>query len=71
MNDSRKHALLLSEYSAVQVFYWLGYCCISTYAAVFLQNRGYTNTQLGTITALGNIGGFLLAPALASVIDRS
>lgn len=71
MNDSKKHALLLSEYSAVQIFYWMGYCCISTYAAVFLQSRGYTNTQLGTITACGNIGGFLLAPFLASVIDRS
>lgn len=71
MNDSKKHALLLSEYSAVQVFYWMGYCCISSYAAVFLQNRGYTNTDLGMIIAIGNIGGFFLAPLLASFIDGS
>jgi PPP family 3-phenylpropionic acid transporter len=41
-----------------------------SYAAVYLQARGYSNTQLGRILALGYILGFLLPQLLANLIDR-
>lgn len=71
MSDIKRSRLPQIEYSAVQSLYWVGFCCINCFAASFLQNRGYSNTVLGLILALGNAGGFFIAPALASVIDRS
>ena len=58
-------------YYVIQGSYWMSICVASNYAAFYLQSRGYTNSQLGLILALGNIAGFLLSPALASLIDRS
>ena len=58
-------------YYAVQGSYWMSVCIANSYAAVFLQYRGYSNTALGLVLAIGNIAGFLLAPNLASLVDRS
>ena len=58
------------EYAFVQGFYWMGFCVCMSFAAVFLQGRGYSNSSLGLIIALGNVLGFVLAPSLASVVDR-
>jgi len=71
MNEIKKRKLLIAEYSAVHVFYWCCCCFISTYAAFYLQAKGFSNTQLGLLLALANLGGFFLAPMLASVVDRS
>lgn len=59
------------EYALVQGFYWISFCGIITYAAVFLQDRGYSNLQLGQILAIGHILGLLLPQLLAGWIDRS
>lgn len=69
LKNARRSLVIL--YCIVQAVYWTGYCCIGTYAAVYLHAHDYTNAQLGLILALGNIGGFFLAPVLASIIDRS
>lgn len=58
-------------YYIVQGSYWMSICVASSYAAFYLQSRGYSNFQLGLILAIGNIAGFLLSPNLASVVDRS
>ena len=58
-------------YYALQGAYWMSRCVSNSYAAIFLQNRGYSNTALGLILSVGNIAGFLLAPVLASLVDRS
>ncbi|MCR5090784.1 MAG: MFS transporter [Oscillospiraceae bacterium] len=59
------------EYALVQGFYWIGFCGIISYASVYLQARGFSNTQLGQILAVGYILGFLLPQLLAGWIDRS
>ena len=71
MKETKNKRSLFAGYSAVQALYWAGACCVGGYAAVYLQSHGYTNSRLGLILALGNIGGFFLAPLLAGVIDRS
>lgn len=58
-------------YYIIQGSYWMSICVSSSYAAFYLQSRGYSNSQLGIILALGNIAGFVLSPNLAAVIDRS
>lgn len=58
------------EYALIQGLYWASFCGIVSYAAVYLQARGYNNTQLGRILALGYILGFLFPQLLANLIDR-
>ena len=58
-------------YYILQGCYWMSICVSNSYAAFYLQSRGYSNSQLGLILALGNIAGFILSPNLASVVDRS
>lgn len=68
MTSARK---LNIEYALLQGFYWMGYCTCVSYAAVFLQYRGYSNTVLGLVIALGSCGGLLLSPVTADIVDRS
>ena len=68
-----KHRLLRIvniEYALIQGLYWIGFCGIVSYAAVYLQASGYSNTQLGRILAAGYILGFLFPQMLANLIDR-
>ena len=39
-------------------------------AAVFLQARGYSNSQLGLVMAVGNAAAFVLSLALGGIVDR-
>ncbi len=59
------------EYAMVQALYWMGYCGAFTFAAPFLQYRGYSNAYLGLVLAWGCILGFLIPQRLAAWIDRS
>ena len=57
--------------AAVQGGFWMSFCVAVSFAAVYLQGLGYTNTQLGAILAAGNLLGALLGPLCSSLIDRS
>ena len=68
----RKRSTSLNiEYSLVQAFFWMGFCVCSAYAAVFLQGRGYSNSELGLVISLGSIAAFIISPSLAAKLDRS
>ncbi len=72
MSDSHRQLRVINlEYAFIQGFYWISFCGIVSYAAVYLQDRGYSNTQLGQILAVGYILGFLIPQLLANLIDRS
>lgn len=66
-----KDRLFNTEYCVFQAFFWMSFCTVVGYASLFLQRRGYTSTETGTIMALGLVLSFLLQPTLASVADRS
>ena len=51
--------------------FWMAFCVVTAYAAVYLQGVGCTNGELGLILALGNVGGALLSPVLGARIDRN
>lgn len=68
---TQRQGSLNLQYAAVQGFYWMGICVCISFAAVFLQHRGYSNSALGFVMACGNIAGFLLSPVLAALVDRS
>lgn len=69
--STQKLRLVNIEYSAMQAFYWASFCSIISFAAVYLQARGYSNTTLGQVLAVGYVLGFLLPQVLAGWIDRS
>lgn len=62
---------LTAAYAAVQAVFWMSVCASVSFAAVYLQALGYTNTQLGAILAAGSLLGALLGPALSSLVDGS
>lgn len=68
MNKSK---LYNAEYSALQGTYWMVFGVIVSFAAVFLQSRGYSNSELGAIMAAGNIAAVILQPVVADFADRS
>jgi len=59
------------QYCLVHAFYWSGWCSSFTFAAFFLQSRGYSNSSLGLILASGYILGFIFSQFMASLIDSS
>ncbi len=58
-------------YALLQGFYWMGLGVTVGYCAVFLQGRGYSNSQLGLVMALGYIISLILSPSLASLVDSA
>ncbi len=68
MNRNR---LFNAEYCVLQGFFWMSFCTVVSYAALFLQRRGYSSSETGIIMAAGNILALLLQPTVASLADRS
>ena len=64
----KKH--LSVRYGTIQGCYWMGYAALMGYASVYLLEKGFTNTQIGLLTAVGCIVSAVLQPALASYADR-
>lgn len=62
---------LTAFYSLNQAGFWMIFCISSSFAAVYLNTLGYSNTALGALLALGSSLGFLLGTALSSFVDRS
>lgn len=70
MKQRNKH-LYNTEYAAMNCVNWMLYCVLFSFASVFLLDRGYSNTRIGIILAMGNVLAMPLQPALAQVADRS
>ncbi len=66
-----KNRLFNAEYCVVQGFFWMAFCSIVSYAALFLQRRGYSGSETGIIMAAGNILALLLQPTVAALADKS
>ena len=69
--NSKKISPVTFHYIIITGGFWMAFCVITTYAAVYLQGVGCTNSELGLILALGSVGGALLSPVLGAQIDRN
>ena len=56
-------------FSIVQAGFWMSFCVSVSFAAVYLQALGYSNSMLGLIMALGSVMGIIMAISLSSRID--
>lgn len=56
-------------YASVQFLYWLVYALLYAYASTFLQDKGFTNTQIGLIVGAAYLLASVLQPALARLYN--
>ncbi|MEG0292046.1 MAG: MFS transporter [Anaerovoracaceae bacterium] len=63
--------LLNIDYSLVQGTYWMYFGVVGSFASVFLLDRGYSNSDIGLILALGSVLAVILQPFMADIADRS
>ena len=63
--------LLNVAYSGIQGTFWMYYGVVGTFASVFLLARGYSNSEIGVVLAVGNVLAVILQPILADLADRS
>ena len=58
------------KYTLINVTYFAVFCTLHAYAAVYLLDRGFTNTQIGILLAVANITSAVAQPLVAAVIDK-
>ena len=63
--------ILNLEYSCIHGSYWMYYGVAYSFSSAFLLSRGYNNSQIGIILAIGNILAVLLQPIMADIADKS
>ena len=67
----KKISAVTFHYMIITGGFWMAFCVVTAYAAVFLHGAGYDDQETGIILALGNVGGAVLSPVLGAWIDRS
>ena len=67
----KKVTAVTFHYMIITGGFWMAFCVVTAYAAVFLHGAGYDDQELGIILALGNVGGAVLSPVLGAWIDRN
>ena len=67
----KKISAVTFHYMIITGGFWMAFCVVTAYAAVFLHGAKYDDQEVGIILALGNVGGALLSPVLGAWIDRN
>jgi len=67
---SRKLALNL-DYAFIQGTYWMFYAVAGMFVSVYMLGKGYSNTAIGVVIAVGNIIAVFAQSIIANMTDRS
>lgn len=59
------------RYAGAHGFYWAAACSIVSFAAVYLQLKGFDAAEVGILLSLATIASAVFQPILASAADRS
>ena len=60
-----------AEYALIQGLYWVLYCIILGFSSVYLLDKGYTNSQIGVILAVGFLTSVILQQYVAALADKA
>lgn len=63
--------LLNGIYGCIHGSYWMSYGVIASFSSAFLLTRGYSNSDIGLILAIGSIVSVIAQPLTADLADRS
>ena len=58
------------DYAAIQVCYWCCYLIAGNYISVYMLGKGYPNTTIGIVAAVGNIVSLILQAMISSFVDN-
>lgn len=58
------------KYTLLNAAYFVAFCTIHAYAAVYLLANGFSNTEVGILLAVANIISAVLQPVIAGIIDK-
>lgn len=58
------------RYTLINMLYFAVFCTIHAYAAVFLLDKGFNNTQVGIALAIANILSVFGQPLVAGLVDK-
>ncbi len=70
MNIRKDTASWTIKFTLLNVFYFIAFCTIHAYAAVYLLAHGFSNTQVGILLAVANISSAVCQPFIAGLIDK-
>lgn len=71
MKDIKAQALRVEiNFAACESTYWVSFCTISGFIAVYLSHRGLTDTQIGLTTSFGSAMAIMLQLILSNVLDK-
>lgn len=57
------------QYSVVQALYWMTSCALAGYAAVYLQDRGLSNTLIGVVVGGAAFFSMVVQPLVAQIAE--
>ncbi len=58
------------RYTLLNAAYFIAFCTVHAYAAVYLLANGFSNTEVGVLLAIANITSAIFQPLIAAVIDK-
>ncbi|MCR4788279.1 MAG: MFS transporter [Lachnospiraceae bacterium] len=59
-----------TRYTLLNAAYFVAFCTVHAYAAVYLLANGFNNTEVGVLLAVANIVSAIFQPIIAGVIDK-
>ena len=66
-----KKTLLNIDYALIQGTYWMFYAVAGMFVSVYMLGKGYSNTSIGLVIAVGNVVAVLVQAVLANVTDKA
>lgn len=66
MNPSKAHFFSIT----LQAIYWMVFCSIHSYAAVFLSSLGFASTNIGLVIAISSLISVFAQPIVGAWIDQ-
>lgn len=58
------------HYAITQALFWAAFCGSVNYASYFLQERGFSSSDVGMVLALANIGAIIVQAVIANYADK-
>ena len=58
------------KYSGLQGSFWMSFCIVFNYVAMYLLSKGFSNSQIGLIVALAGLISAALQPVIAGFAEN-
>lgn len=70
MMNMKSFNTIQNRYSLLHILYWMTTCSLAGFIAIFLQSKGLSNTEIGTVSGLSLLAACVFSPAISSLTSR-